>query len=337
VAPDRARRTRRCFLQGSLALVGLGLFSGCGGLPLPGRQPAKILRIGFLGLTTVVDVLEAFRDGLRELGYVEGRTVVIEARWAESNEQFPTLAAELVGLPVDLIVAAGLAPSIQAAMGATRTIPIVFAATGDPVGAGFVASLARPGGNVTGLSTLGAQTRGKGLQLLRELVPGPSRVLYLGDTVAGEATGNSREVREAALSLGVQLLTPTIRGAGDLPAAFELAVVEHAEALLVTGAPLLVAERGRIAEFATAARLPSMFQEREFVTAGGLMAYGPNRLAMYRRAAVYVDKILQGAKPADLPVEQPTEFDFVINLKTATALGLAIPQSVLQQATEVIQ
>jgi putative ABC transport system substrate-binding protein len=328
--------TRRRFLRGGLGVGGLALLTGCGITP-PWQQPLKIPRIGFLGLTTVVDVLEAFRDGLRELGYVDGRTIVIEERWAESNEHFPALAAELVGLPVDLIVTAGLAPSIQAAMGATRTIPIVFAATGDPVGSGFVASLARPGGNVTGSSTLGAQTRGKGLQLLRELVPGLSRVMFLGDTVTAEATGNSRQGREAALVLGVTLLTPTIRRAADLPAAFELAVVEHAEALLVTGAPFLVAERGRIVEFATAARLPSMFQEREFVTAGGLLAYGPNRLALYRRAAVYVDKILKGASPADLPVEQPTEFEFVINLTTAQALGLTIPPSLLQQATEIIQ
>lgn len=330
---------RRRFVRSALVLGGLGLASGCGRVPTP-WQPAggvsKVPRIGFLALRTVADGLEAFRGGLRELGYVEGRTVVIEERWAEVNEQFPALAAELVNAPVDLIVTAGAAPSTQAAMGATRTIPIVFAATPDPVGSGFVASLARPGGNVTGLSNQANQVTGKRLQLLLEIVPSVARIMHLTDTVASEATGGPREVREAAQSLGLQLLTPTIRMAADLPAAFELAIRDRADALSAAGPALMLAERDRIVDFALSARLPLIAQDRPFPAAGGLLSYGPSRLALYRRAADYVDKILKGTQPPDLPVEQPTVFELVLNVKTARALGLTIPPSVLQQATEIL-
>ena len=335
MARDRAAQTRRQFVQGSLALAGFGLLAGCGGVSVPAQLPPKIPRVGYLGSTTAAAEIEALRDGLHELGHVEGRSLVIEERWAESNEQLPALAAELVGLPVDLIVTGGT-PATQAVMGATRTIPIVFLNSGDPVQAGLVASLARPGGNVTGLSSQQAQTGGKRLQLLREMVPGVSRVMFL-TAESGQATGSLREAQLAAQALGVQLFSATVGSAEELPSAFEMAVLNQAEALLLTGTPLLIAERGRIVEFATAARLPLIAQDRAVVADGGLGAYGPSSFAQRRRAATYVDKILKGARPADLPVEQPTEFEFVINLKTAQALGLTIPPSVLQQATEVIQ
>jgi putative ABC transport system substrate-binding protein len=329
------RFSRRHLVRCSIPLAGLTIASGCGLVPRAHQQP-RTPRVGFLTLRTVTDGLEAFRDGLRELGYIEGQTITIEERRAESNEQFPALAAELVGLPVDLIVTAGAAPSTGAVMAATRTIPIVFAATPDPVGSGFVASLARPGGNVTGLSNQANQITGKRLELLREIVPGVSRIVHLTDTVASEATGGPREARQAAELLGMQFLTPTIHTAADLPAALEMAIHDHADAVSVAGPALMLAERERIVDFAMSARLPLIAQDGPFAEAGGLLSYGPSRLDLYRRAAVYVDKILKGAKPADLPVEQPTVFDLVINLKTAQTLGLTIPQSVMQQATEVI-
>ena len=333
-----ARHSRRRFLQGSLALAGLGVLSGCGALSVPWQQPAKIPRIGYLAFnTSPATESETFRDGLRELGYVEGRTIVIEERLAEAAEQFPALVVELLGLPVDLIVSAGGLLANRAAMGATRTIPIVIPSMTDPVQAGFVTSLARPGGNVTGLSSFGLLTTGKRLQLLRELVPGVSRIMFLSDTVSSQASGALQETQRAAQSLGMQLSTPSFRTAADLPAVFRMAAAEHAEAVLLSGGSLLNSERGRIVEFAMAARLPLIAQDRSFPAAGGLISYGPSRLALYRRAATYVDKILKGASPADLPVEQPTTFDFVINLTTAQALGLTIPDSVLQQATELIQ
>ena len=328
-------QSRRRFLQGSLGLGGLVLLAGCGLPSFPWQPPPKVPRIGYLQLNAAPDDLEALRDGLRELGHVEGRTIVIEERWADSNEQLPALAAELVGLPVDLIVAGGT-PATQAAMSATRTIPIVFLNSGDPVQAGLVASLARPGGNVTGLSNLGVQTGGKRLQLLRDLVPGVSRVMFL-TTASTQSTGGLQESQQAAQALGMRLLLVNIDSATDLPAAFELAVLDQAEALLLAAAPYLIVERGPIVEFAKAARLPLIAQDRVFAEAGGLISYGPNYYAQRRRAATFVDKILKGAKPADLPVEQPTEFDFVLNLRTAQVLGLTVPKSVLQQATEVIQ
>jgi ABC-type uncharacterized transport system substrate-binding protein len=331
-------QSRRRFLQGSLALTGCGLLSACGGAALPWPQSAKIPRIGYLTLTnTDAAEIVAFSEGLRELGYVEGQNIAIEVRLAESLEQVPARAAELVALPVDLILTSGGGADTQAAMGATSTIPIVFTASPDPVRIGLVASLARPGGNVTGLSALGPQAPAKRLQLLRELAPGVSRVMFLAPTAGSEATGALQEARQAAQLLGVQLLTPTILTVADLADALRMAIVDHAEALWVTGSPLINSERGRIMEFAMAERLPVLSQTRIYADAGGLISYGPNRLAQYRRAATYVDKILKGARPADLPVEQPTTFECVINLKTAQALGLTIPQSVMLQATEVIQ
>jgi len=319
-----------------MAVVGLGLLAGCGGVTLSWQRQTKMPRIGYLALTdSGGGSLNTIRDALRDLGYVEGQTIVFDERWAESTDQLAPLAAELTGLPVDLIVASGSA-AIQAAMSATRTIPIVFPSSADPVRSGHVASLAHPGGNVTGASVQGPQVTGKRLQLLREMVPGISRVMFLTETAASDAAGNLQEAREAAQAQGVQLLEPVIRTAADLSAAFEVAA-NQAQALLPSGTALVVRERAWIIEFAMTARLPLMSGDRVFTVEGGLASYGANRIAQYRRAGASVDKILKGAKPADLPVEQPTEFDFVINLKTARAIGLTIPPSVLQQATEIIQ
>ena len=319
----------------------MSLLAGCGVVPIPGRPApvtAKIPRIGYLGLRAAPAAeLEAFQDGLRELGYVEGQSFTLEVRLSEGPAQGSIPAAELVALPVDLIVTSGATGDAQAAMVATRTIPIVFAAAVDPVRTGYVASLARPGGNVTGLSTLAPQAQGKLLQLARELAPGVSRVMYLAPTAGAEAAGVLQIVRQAAQSLDVQLLVPHIDVVADLADAFRMAIDERAQAIWMSASPLLSGEVGQIVEFATAQRLPVLSQTRLFADAGGLISYGSNRLAQFRRAAIYVDRILKGANPAEMPVEQPTEFELVINLKTAQALGLSVPRSVLDQATEVIQ
>ena len=332
--------SRRQFLRGSLALVGLGLLAGCGVGP-PWAQPvAKVPRIGFLGATSesaeAVRV-EAFRQGLRELGYVEGQTIAIEWRWAEGQfDRLPALAAELVNLDVQLIVAGG-STSTGAAQGATAAIPIVMAQTLDPVGSGFAASLARPGGNITGLSTLAPEISGKRLELLRGVVPSLSRLAVLDNA---PTPGNAQALREtelAARAFGVQLHYRDVRRPEEIEGAFREAAEARADAVVALTSPLFMLERRRIAELAAQYRLPATYQSPEFVRDGGLMAYSVSIDELYRRAATYVDKILKGASPADLPIEQPTTFDLVINLKTAQSLGLAIPQSVLQQATEVIQ
>jgi putative tryptophan/tyrosine transport system substrate-binding protein len=332
--------SRRVVVRGGLAAAGLSLLAGCGGLNLPGQPSSgssKVPRIGYLAQTTTAAAeLEAFRDGLREIGYIEGQNIAIEVRRGGS-EEFPALSAELVGLPVDLIVTSGGTGDTQAAMDTTSTIPILFTASPDPVRTGFVASLARPGGNVTGLSTLAPQASGKRLELLRELVPGVSRVMFLSPTAGAELTGILQEVRQAAQLVGVQLLAPNINTAADLPDAFQMAIDSHAEAIWMSSSPLLGGEVLRIMEFATAQRLPVLSQTRIFPDAGGLIYYGPNRLTQFRRAATYVDRILKGANPAEMPVEQPTEFELMINLKTAQSLGLTVPRSVLEQATEFIR
>ena len=309
-------------------------------LAVEGQQAGKVRRIGFLGATSAFTErsrIEAFRRGLHELGYVEGENIVIEWRWAEGKfDRLPVLAAELVRLNVEIIVTGG-STSSGAAKKVTATIPIVMAQTNDPVGSGFVASLARPGGNMTGLSTLAPELSGKRLELLKEVVPKLSRVAVFGDsTTPGNALA-LRETEFAARTLKVQLQYLDILGPKDIETAFREASKGRADAVIVLGAPVLISQRRQMADLAVKNRLPATYGAEEFVEHGGLMSYGVSVSDLYRRAAVYVDKILRGAKPADLPVEQATKFEFVINLKTAKALGLTIPRSVLLRADQVIQ
>ena len=340
MAPDRTKHTRRHFLQGGLALAGLGLLPGCGLLPSPGQQAAKVPRIGFLGATyesAEEARVVAFRQGLHDLGYAEGQNLLIDWRWAEGQfERLPALAAELVNLDVALIVAGG-ATSTSAAQGVTAAIPIVMAQVVDPVGGGYVAGLARPGGNITGLSTLAPGISGKRLELLKQAVPHLARLAVLDNAAT---PGNAQALREtelAARASGVQLHYRDVRRPEEIEGAFREASEARADALLALGSPLFILERRRMVDLAVQYRLPATYQSAEHVRDGGLMTYSVSIDDLYRRAATYVDKILTGAKPADLPVELPTEFELVVNLKTANALGLTIPQSVLQQATEVIQ
>ena len=334
------RLSRRHFVQSSLALAGLGLLSGCGLNLMPGPAPAKVRRIGFQSASspsTIAARIEAFRQGLRELGYVEGENVVIEYRYAEGKlDRLSEFAAEFVRLDVDVIVTA--APSsTRAAKGATSTIPIVMAYDSDPVGNGFVASLARPGANITGLSSLAPGISGKQLELLKEIVPGLSQVAVLLTLTGPFFAQVLKEIELAAGTLGVQLQYRDVRAVEDIETAFRGAREGHADAALVLASPILESDRTQVADLAAKSRLPTIYHVTEFVEVGGLMSYGASFIDLYRRAATYVDKILKGTKPADLPVEQPTKFDFVVNLKTAQALGLTIPQEVLLQATEVIR
>jgi putative ABC transport system substrate-binding protein len=283
---------------------------------------------------------EVFRQGLRDLGYVEGRNVVIEYRDAEGKpERLPALAAELVGLKVDVIVAGGQ-PHALAAMQATRTLPIVFIGAADPVTSGLVTSLARPGGNVTGLSFLAPELVGKRLELLKQAVPGVTRVAVLWEPGGqGERTAKDmlKQAEAAARALGVRPQFVEARGPADFDRAFSDMTRARAGALTVLGSVMFVNERRRLVDLAAKNRLPAVYLSREFVDAGGLMSYGPNVADLFRRAATYVDKILKGAKPGDLPVEQPTKFELVINMKTAKALGLTIPQSLLGRADHVVE
>jgi putative ABC transport system substrate-binding protein len=283
--------------------------------------------------------LEAFRQSLRELGYVEGQNLVIEYRYAEGNEeQLRALAAELVRLQVDVIVAEG-APGIRAAQHATRTIPIVMGGTGDAVAQGFVASLAHPGGNITGLSDQSTELPGKRLEILKETVPQSARIAVLANP-AGPYYGIwMHNLTVAARALGLHLHVLELRSAGELDSAFAAMTREGADALLVLPDAMLIESRlhRRISDLAVNSRLPAMYSWREYVVVGGLMSYGISALEQHRHTATYVGKILRGAKPADLPVEQPTKFELVINLKTAKALGLTIPPTLLFQADEVIR
>jgi putative ABC transport system substrate-binding protein len=326
---------RRLALVLALAVLGAPL-------ALKAQQPAKVFRVGILGTfpptTPEGSRLQgAFLEGLRELGYMEGRNLVIERRYAEGNEdRLPELAAELVRLKLDVIVAMGGSPP-YAAKGATSTIPIVFTNNGDPVGSGLVASLARPGGNVTGLSLTTPELLGKRLQLLKETVPGVSRVAVLSNPTSPMHALSLREAEVAARALHVQVQIVEARAPGELAGAFSAATKGSAGALVVLGGPLYMRERTRIAELAAKSRLPVMAAQREYAEAGSLLAYGANLRESHRRAAAYVDKILKGAKPGDLPIEEPTKFELVVNLKTARALGLTIPPTVLARADEVIQ
>ncbi len=307
------------------------------------QQAAKVARLGFLALNPAANphLHEAFRQGLRDLGYVEGRNLVIEYRSAEGKpERLPALAAELVALKVDVIVTGGGAPTALAAKQATRTLPIVFASTGDPVTDGLVTSLGRPGGNVTGSSNFVPELVGKHLEQLTQAVPGVSRVAVLWQPGAlGERTAKDmlKGAEVAARALGVRLQIVEARGPADIDRAFSDMTRARAGALTALGSAMFNSERRRLVDLAAKNRLPAVYPLREFVDAGGLMSYGPSLADLFRRAATYVDKILKGAKPGDLPVEQPTKFELIINLKTAKALGLTIPPSLLQRADEVLQ
>ncbi len=281
--------------------------------------------------------MEAFRRGLRDLGYVEGKNILLEYRYAEGKlDRLPQLAEELVRLPVDVIVTA-LSPAIQAAKRATDTIPIVFAASGNPLATGYVASLAHPGGNVTGLSVMDYELSGKRLELLKETLRKVSRVGVLWNPGNGAMVLKMKEVQGAAPAFRVEIKSLEVREPQDFERTVAALPHERPDALLTLADPLTLFHRNRIIEMAAKNRLPAMYELSEFVDAGGLMSYGPNIEANYRRAATYVDKILKGAKPADLPVEQPTKFDLIINLKTAKEIGLAIPESVLYRADKLIK
>jgi putative ABC transport system substrate-binding protein len=296
-------------------------------------------RLGFLSplSSSLPDRLVSFRAGLRELGYVEGQNVAIEVRSAEGEYgRLPALAAELVSLPVDVIVT-GADPAIEAAQHATSTLPIVMGVVVDPVAKGFVASLARPGGNITGLSMMAPVLAAKQLELLNETVPGLSRVAVLWNPTNPGNAPQLREVEGAAGTLAVRLQPVEVRGPHELEGAFAAMTEKQADGLIVLAESMLLDHRARVVDLAANSRLPAVYGLREHVDAGGLMSYSANISDMYRRAAYYVDRILKGTSPADLPVEQPMRFDFVINLRTAQALGLTIPQHVLYRATEVIQ
>ena len=302
------------------------------------QQAGKAYRIGYLSLRSGPAAQdEALRQGLRELGYIEGRTIAIEYRWAAwKSERLPELAAELVQLKVDVIVAAATLAA-ETVKRATSTIPIVITGVGDPVGSGLISSLARPGGNITGLAMMSSELAGKRLQILRELVPRATRVAVLAHGRVSTTPLLIDQMRAAAQQAGVQLVVQEVSEAADLPAAFAAMQRERAQALVVQLSPLTTDHRKRVAELAAQHRLPAMYYTRDFVDAGGLVSYGPNLVELYHRAAFYVDRILKGARPADLPVEQPTKFELVINLKTAKALGLTIPQALLVRADQVIE
>jgi putative tryptophan/tyrosine transport system substrate-binding protein len=304
------------------------------------QQPTKVPRIGFLigsSLSANAARIEAFRQGLRELGYVEGKNIVIEYRYADGKaDRERELAAELVRLKVDVIVTGGPS-STRAAKEATVTIPIVMANDGDPIRNGFVASLARPGGNITGLSSLAPELSGKRLELLKEIVPKLSRMAVIGNSTEPGNAQNLKETELAAGAFKVQLQYLDVQDSKDIEAAFREARKWRAEAVLVLGSRVFTSKRKQIAELAVKSQLPATYSRPESVEAGGLMTYGPSINDLFRRAATYVDKILKGRKPADLPVEQPKKFEFIVNLKAAKQIGLTIPPNVLARADKVIK
>ena len=322
-----------------ICIIPLALALLAAPLAAEGQQAGRTVTIGYLGNSSPSlesNVVEAFREGLRQLGYVEGRNLIIKFEWAEGQqERHPVLARELVRLKPDVILTTGT-PGALAAKQATQSIPIV-AIAGDLVEAGLVSSLAKPGGNVTGLSVLQPELEGKRLELLKEAVPKLSRVAVLLNPANPFTTIAWKATQPAAKALSVELQRVEARGANDLDRALARIEAAHPDGLVVIADRFLLSHRASIVQFVVKNRLPSMFSFREFAQEGGLMAYAPDFADSYRRAATYVDKILKGAKPADLPIEQPTKFELVINLKTAKALGLTIPQSVLIRADQVIQ
>ena len=304
------------------------------------QQVGKVHRIGFLGNSTAAleqNLVEPFRQGLRERGYTEGRDLVVEYRWAEGKyERFPDLIAELIRLKVDVIVTAGT-PAALAVKRATTSIPLVMVAVGDPVGTGLIASLSRPGGNATGLTSIAADLEGKRLELLREVIPRLAQMAVLWNPASPFQVVAEREVRAAAQVLQLRVLSLGVRAAEELDEAFDTIVKARPGALVVLADRLFLHNRARIVGFAARHHLPGVYAYRELVEAGGLMSFGPSYADMHRRAATYVDKILKGARPADLPVEQPAKFELVVNLKTAKALGLTLPQAVLARADQIIE
>jgi putative ABC transport system substrate-binding protein len=321
-------RNRRAFVVGAVSLLVAPLVGEA-------QQTGKAYRIGLLRVgPPPPSFIEPFRQGLRELGYVEGQNLIIEYGIAQGVAQLPELAAQLLRLKVNVFVASGT-PSVVPARNATSTIPVVFVAAIDPVATRVVASLARPGGNVTGVSAVHADAMGKRLQLLKELLPKASRIAFMVHATSPATAQYVKEAELAAQTLGMQLHILSVRDPGDFEGAFGSA--QGASALLHVDDAMFTAHRSRIADLALKHRLPTVSGLSETVEAGGLMSYGPHYGDLYRRAAMQVHKILKGAKPADLPVEQPTKFELVINLKTAKALGLTIPPAVLARADEVIQ
>ncbi len=310
-------------------------------LPAAARPAAaKMYRIGFIGNSTPAleaNLVGPFRDGLREHGYVEGRNLVIEYRWAEGNyARLPALAGELIASKVDVLVAAGT-PAALAVKRATTTVPMVMVAVGDPVGTGLVASLARPGGNLTGLVSIAPDLEGKRLELLREIVPKLSQVSVLINPANPYTASSAEQIRAAAQALHLKVHFANVRTGRELDQAFEAIAGEHADGLIMVADRIFLHNRAKIAGFATRHRLPGVYAYSELVDAGGLMSFGPSYPGMHRRAAYFVDRILKGANPADLPMEQPEKFELIVNLKSAKAFGLTIPQSVLLRADRLIQ
>lgn len=306
--------------------------------PAEAQQPAKVPLVGFLGPGAAVPhLVEAFRQGLRDLGYVEGQNIAVEYRWAEGKfDRLPGLAAELAALDVDVLVAP-TPPAVRAAKNATARIPIVMLNVGDPVGSGLVASLERPGGNVTGQTNDSPELGGKLIDFARDVVPGLKTLAVLRNPANPAALLQLKEVQVPGQAAGLRLVPVEARMPGEFEAAFDAMRREGAGAVIVRADPMFFGQRQRLAELSIASRLPTIVERREYAEAGGLLAYGPSLREQFRRAATFVDKILKGAKPADLPVEQPMKLELVVNLRTAKALGLTIPQSVLMRADKVIE
>jgi len=307
--------------------------------PLAANAQSKTPRIGFMGNSTAAleaNLVDAFREGLREHGYEEGRNIVIEYRWADGKyERFPALVAELIAGNVEVIVTAGT-PAALAMKKATTTVPLVMVAVGDPVGTGLVPSLARPGANLTGLSSVAPDLEGKRLQLLREVVPALSHVAMFINSLNPFHVSSMRQARAAAQTMGIKLQLHDIRKSEDLDDAFAAIRKERPDAVLILADRVFLHNRERMIDFTKEQRLPNVNAYKELVEVGGLMSYGPSYEDMHKRAAIYVDKILKGAKPADLPIEQPSKFTFIVNLKAAKALGVTVPSQLLGLADELI-
>ncbi|HSA89016.1 MAG TPA: ABC transporter substrate-binding protein [Burkholderiales bacterium] len=309
-------------------------------LALSAQAQPPIPKVGFLGNSNPIleaNLVGPFRDGLRDLGYIEGKNIAIEYRWAEGDyTRFPTLIKELIVAKVEIIVTAGT-PATLAVKKATTTVPLVMIAVGDPVGTGIVPSLRLPGGNITGLTSISPELDGKRLELLREVVPGVSHVAVLWNASSPLQVVAEKQTRAAADALGMKMLSLGVRSKEEIEEAFGLILKQRPQALLVLADRLFLHHRQRIMDFALEHRLPGVHAYRELVEAGGLMSFGPSYAGMHRRAAIFVDRILRGAKPGDLPVERPASFELVVNLKTARKFGLTIPESVVLRATEVLQ